>query len=67
MNCTECELYSSGLKRCIIGKANPRTLKNTTEVAITIGLYGVCLKNDYRRQVFVNFRSEGKIHSRGFF
>lgn len=46
--CGKCNRYSYKVSRCLDGKVNPRSLKDTVEVITFIGLSAICLYSKWR-------------------
>jgi len=42
MNCTKCDQYSYSLRRCKLGKINPKTIKAGVESARFMGISYIC-------------------------
>jgi len=59
MNCTQCEFYSKGLRRCKLGKANPKTIKSAVEMIQFLGVSYICLKCKVRDKAVLKVRSQG--------
>jgi hypothetical protein len=49
--CGKCLLYSYSLKRCKLGKVNPRTKKGTLEVVAFGSWTDVCIWNKWRQKM----------------
>ena len=45
--CTKCGFYSFGMRKCLRGKVNPRTRKDTISVAQLMGPTYICLYNPW--------------------
>jgi hypothetical protein len=51
MKCSKCEFYSTGLRRCRLGKVNPPSLKNALGVADLMGTGAICNLNEHKEAV----------------
>lgn len=49
--CYSCSKYDKKLCQCAFGKVCPSTLQATREVAMNIGVWQICVKCDYRKEV----------------
>ena len=47
-NCWQCKRYDREARHCRDGKANPRSKRDSKEVAETLGIQALCLYNLYR-------------------
>ena len=51
MKCSECNLYSKGLKRCTLGKVNPASYAKTKEIAQLMGYSYICNKCQFKEKL----------------
>ena len=51
MTCSKCQHYSYGLRRCRLGKANPKTKKGAKDVVEIMGITGLCPYNKWKSTV----------------
>ena len=51
MKCSQCKHYSYGLRRCELGKCNPKTKKNVEDTARTMGWGYICHLNPHKQNM----------------
>ncbi|MCS6777735.1 MAG: hypothetical protein RMJ43_00880 [Chloroherpetonaceae bacterium] len=48
MTCSRCPRYDRAERRCLDGKANPRTKRDTRDLVAFLGVQALCHYNPYR-------------------
>lgn len=49
--CTKCDFYSFPLRRCTLGKVNPRTFKQVKDTADIMGTGYICDYNKFKERL----------------
>lgn len=60
MNCTKCSEYSYSLRRCILGKINPKTIKGGIEAAELMGISYICNLCDLKDKIRIKLNEKIK-------
>ena len=62
MGCMKCRAYEG---RCTLGKANPKTRKDTEELMKVWGMYYVCSNNKWRDRIKAKMEVAAKVELKG--
>ncbi len=58
MNCTQCNQYSYKVRRCLLGHAQPKSVKQGIEIAQIMGVTYLCYKSEVTQKVVDQLLSE---------
>jgi len=56
--CTKCQAYSRRARRCLYGKANPRTKRGVREAASIMGISYICSYNKWKQDIIHEMQDE---------